>query len=180
MLFSVTGNSIRAQGYLHRVLHRRKWTSFKGRLVAKGYFQKYGVDIDETFSPVMRFSSIRTILAFAVQYRMLIHQMDVTIAFLNRVLTEEIYMEQPEGYVILGKENLVCRLKKFLYGLKQSPCCWNQKFRDALESLNFRQGQAEPCIFVKGSLERNNLTTIAVYVDDLIIISTTQDGNETN
>eukprot|EP00795_Rhopilema_esculentum_P007998 gene7998-biopygen1703 len=148
---------------------------FKSRLVAKGYSQKYGVDFDETFSPVVRFSSIRALLAFAVQNRMLIHQMDVTTAFLNGDLTEEIYMEQPEGYVIRGKENLVCRLKKSLYGLKQSPRCWNRKFRNALESLNFRQGRADPCIFVKGSLERNNLTIIAVYVDDLIIISTTQD-----
>eukprot|EP00795_Rhopilema_esculentum_P017528 gene17528-biopygen6440 len=80
---------------------------FKSRLVAKGYSQKYGVDFDETFSPVVRFSSIRALLAFAVQNRMLIHQMDVTTAFLNGDLTEEIYMEQPEGYVIRGKENLM-------------------------------------------------------------------------
>ena len=81
---------------------------FKSRLVAKGNSQKYGIDFDETFSPVVRFSSSRTLLASAVQNQMLIHQIGVATAFLNGDLTEEIFMEQPEGYVIPGKENLVC------------------------------------------------------------------------
>ena len=86
--------------------------SFKGRLVAQGYSQKYGIDYDEVFSPVARFSSVRTLLAFAVERKMLIHQMDVVTAFLNGDLKEEIYMRQPPGYVIPGKEKQVCRLKK--------------------------------------------------------------------
>ena len=94
---------------------------FKARLVAKGYAQKYGIDYDETFSPVVRFSSIRALLAFAVQNDMLIHQMGVVTAFLNGELKEEIYMQQPDGYLQPGKEELVCKLKKSLYGLKQSP-----------------------------------------------------------
>ncbi|CAB3995164.1 Retrovirus-related Pol poly from transposon TNT 1-94 [Paramuricea clavata] len=93
---------------------------FKGRLVAKGSLQKYGIEFDETFSPVVRFTSIRALLAFAVSRNMFIHQMDVVTAFLNGTLDEDIYMEQPEGYVVPGKENLVCHLKKSLYGLKQS------------------------------------------------------------
>ena len=75
---------------------------FKGRLVAKGYAQKYGIDYDETFSPVVRFSSIRALLAFAVETIMLIHQMDVETAFLNGKLDEEIYMQQPDGYTEPG------------------------------------------------------------------------------
>ncbi len=94
---------------------------FKGRLVAKGYAQKYGINYDETFSPVVRFSSIRALLALAVQNDMLIHQMDVVTAFLNGNLDEEIYMQQPDGYIKPGEEHLVCKLKKSLYGLKQSP-----------------------------------------------------------
>ena len=93
---------------------------FKGRPVAKAYAQKYGIDYEETFSPVVRFSSIRSLLAFAVQNDMMVHQMDVVSAFLHGKLSEEIYMEQPDGYVIAGKVNLMCRLRKSLYGLKQS------------------------------------------------------------
>ena len=75
---------------------------YKARLVAKGYAQKYGIDYNETFSPVVRFSSIRTLLAFALQNSMYVHQMDVVTAFLNGELDEEIFMEQPEGYVVPG------------------------------------------------------------------------------
>jgi hypothetical protein len=102
---------------------------FKGRLVARGFVQEYGVDYEETFSPVVKFSSIRTLLAFAVEKQMLVHQMDVITAFLNGRLEEEIYMEQPEGYVKPGTEHMVCKLKKSLYGLKQAPRCWNKEFR---------------------------------------------------
>jgi hypothetical protein len=101
---------------------------FKSRLVAKGYAQQYGIDYYETFSPVVRFSTIRVLLAFAVENDMLIHQMDVVTAFLNGELDEVIYMNQPEGYITPGNENLVCRLKKSLYGLKQSPRSWNTTF----------------------------------------------------
>jgi len=92
---------------------------FKGRLVAKGYAQQYGIDYDETFSPVVKFSSVRTLIAFAVQNDMLLHQMDVVTAFLNGLLEEEILMHQPEGYTKGGSEHLVCKLEKSLYGLKQ-------------------------------------------------------------
>lgn len=89
---------------------------YKCRLVAKGYAQLYGADYDETFSPVVRFSSIRTLLSFAVQNNLYI-QMDVVTAFLNRHLEEKIYMEQPEGYIKPGQEHLVCKLKRSIYGL---------------------------------------------------------------
>ena len=91
---------------------------FKGCLVAKGYVQMYRIDYEETFSPIVRFSSIRSLLAFAVQNEMLIHQMDVVSTFLNGKLDEEIYMEQPSCYVVAGIENHVCKLIKSLYGLK--------------------------------------------------------------
>ena len=143
---------------------------FKGRLVAKGYAQQYGIDYEETFSPVVRFSSIRLLLAYAVQNDMLVHQMDVVTAFLNGKLEEEIYMEQPDGYIQPGKENLVCKLQKSLYGLKQSPRCWNTAFREFMTLLQFKQSTADPCIYVKVT---DIIAVVAVYVDDLIVMTKT-------
>ena len=141
---------------------------FKARLVAKGYAQKYGIDYDEIFSPVVRFSSIRLLLAFAVQRDFLIHQMDVETAFLNGKLDEEIYMQQPEGYVKPGEEHLVCKLEKSLYGLKQSSRCWNKAFKESIEKLGFTQASADPCVFIR---KKDTLTIIAIHVDDLMILA---------
>lgn len=145
---------------------------FKGRLVAKGFSQKYSVDYDETFAPVVRFSSIRALLAFAVQNNMLIHQMDIVTAFLNGELSEEIYMQQPDGYVIPGKEHLVCKLKKSLYGLKQSPHCWNKTFQEYMELIGFSQSLADPCVYIRVA---DTMAVVAVYVDDLILITATSE-----
>ena len=141
---------------------------FKARLVAKGYAQKYGIDYDEIFSPVVRFSSIRLLLAFAVQHDFLIHQMDVETAFLNGKLDEEIYMQQPEGYVKPGEEHLACKLEKSLYGLKQSSRCWNKAFKESVEKLGFTQASADPCVFIR---KTDTLTIIAIHVDDLMILA---------
>ena len=111
---------------------------FKARLVAKGYAQKNGIDYDEFFLPVVRFSSIHLVLAFTVQHDFLIHQMDVETAFLNGKLDEEIYMQQPEGYVKPREEHLACKLEKSLYGLKQSSRYW-RKVLKSLVSLKPRQ-----------------------------------------
>ena len=144
---------------------------FKGRLVAQGFSQKYGIDYEEIFSPVAHLSSIRTLLAFAAEKRLQVHQMDVVSAFLNGGLTEEIYMKQPPGYVQTGKEELVCKLRKSIYGLKQSPRCWNEKLRDHLKSAGFKESGADPCVFIQSG--QKDLKIIAVYVDDLILIAKT-------
>ena len=141
---------------------------FKGCL---GYSQRYGIDFEETFAPVVRSSSIRVLLAFGLQNDMIIHQIDVITAFLNGKLQEDIYMQQPAGYEVPGKETLVCKLKKALYGLKQSPRCWNKSFQDFLLNLGFQQSTADPCVFVNP--DADSMTVIAVYVDDLIVMSTT-------
>ena len=90
-------------------------------MVAQGYTQRYGQDYDETFSPVVRAESIRTIIAHAANNKMLLHQIDIKTAFLNGNLKEEVFMKQPEGFVVKGQEHLVCKLKKSIYGLEQSP-----------------------------------------------------------
>ena len=94
---------------------------YKARLVIKGYKQKEGLDYFDTYSLVTRISSIRMLIAIATIHNLEIHQMDVKTAFLNGDLDEEIYMEQPEGFIVPGQEKKVCRLVKSLYGLKQAP-----------------------------------------------------------
>ena len=165
------GHSIVGGKWVFRVKYdgNGKVNCFKGRLVAQGFSQRHGVDYEEIFSPVVYLSSIRTLLAFAAKKKLHVHQMDVVSAFLNGDLKEEIYMKQPPGYVQLGKENLVCKLRKSIYGLKQSPRCWNQKLCDHLKSLGFKESGADSCVFIKN--ESNNLKIIAVYVDDLILIA---------
>ena len=117
-----------------------------------------------------KFASIRSLLAFAVQNDLVLHQMDVVTAFLNGKLDEEVYMEQPDGYVVEGKENLVCKLKKSIYGLKQSPRCWYSVLKEYLESIEFKQSEADPCVYIHRA---DTMTVIAVYVDDLILMTAT-------
>ena len=93
---------------------------YKARLVAQGYSQKYGSDYNETFSPVVRPESVRMVLAIAAKRGFRVHHMDVNTAFLNGILSDEVYMDQPQGYAVKGKENLVCKVKRSLYGLKQA------------------------------------------------------------
>nr|GEY76848.1 zinc finger, CCHC-type [Tanacetum cinerariifolium] len=107
---------------------------YKARLVIQGFRQKEGIDFFDTYAPVARITTIRLLLALAAIHDLVIHQMDVKTAFLNGDLDEEIYMKQPEGYVMHGHENKVCKLKKSLYGLKQAPKQWHQKFDDVVLS----------------------------------------------
>ena len=97
---------------------------YKARIVIKGYQPKKGVDFDEIFAPFVKTTSIRTVLSIAASVNLEIEQLDVKTAFLHGKLDEEIYMQQPKGFAEKGKENLVCRLKKSLYGLKQVPRKW--------------------------------------------------------
>ena len=145
---------------------------FKGRFVPQRYSQKYGIDYDEIFAPVARLLSIHILLAFAVENKMNINQMDVVTAFLNGELKEEIFTQQLPRYVQSGKEELVYKLKKSIYGLKQSPCCWNEKFCEHMRSLGFKKSGADPCIFIREN-KRRKLKIIAVYVDNLILIAKT-------
>lgn len=98
---------------------------YKARLVAKGFSQRPGIDFDETFSPVVKYNTLSTILSFVAAHDLDMSKLDIKTAFLYGELDEEIYFQQPEGYVVEGKEDLVCRLNKCLYGLKQASRVWS-------------------------------------------------------
>jgi hypothetical protein len=142
---------------------------YKARFCAKGFTQRLGEDYDETFAPVAKYTSIRTLLAIlAGRRKAKIHQMDVNTTFLYSLLEEIVYVEQPEGFIAPGKEDHVCLLKKALYGLKQSPRAWFHVIAEVLTDFDFKQSESDPCIWIHENT-RGERTYIALYVDDLII-----------
>ena len=109
---------------------------------------------------------VACMVAISVQKGFKLHQLDVTAAFLNGHLEEEVYMKQPEGLVVKGKEHLVCRLKHSWYGLKQIPICWNYVLDSHLKSIDFVQSSNDPCIYTASEGET---LLIGVYVDDIVL-----------
>ena len=142
-------------------------TKYKARLVAKGFLQRYGVDCDETYAPVARYPSIRAILALTAHHDWELHQMDVKSAYLNGDLEEDIFMSQPEGYQAAGQKQIVCKLSKSLYGLKQAGRTWHLKIDIALKREDFTAMDADQCMYVRR--QASSITVIALYVDDLLI-----------
>jgi len=142
---------------------------YKARLVAQGFSQVFGEDYNQVFAPVVRWESVRALISMATQFNMQIHQMDVNVAFLNGILKEDIYMKQPDGFVEKGKEHLVCKLERSIYGLKQSPRCWNEVLDEHLQSMGFQKSSADECIYT-GKMN-GDLVLLAVYVDDIIVAS---------
>ncbi|KAJ9538190.1 hypothetical protein OSB04_030923 [Centaurea solstitialis] len=138
----------------------------KARLVAKGYSQQEGIDYDETFAPVARIEAIRIFLAYAAHKNIKVFQMDVKSAFLNGVLHEEVYIEQPEGFVDPDFPDHVCILDKALYGLKQAPRAWYETLTNHLLSKGFKRGTIDTTLFLKK--EGDDLLLVQIYVDDII------------
>nr|ABA96256.1 retrotransposon protein, putative, Ty1-copia subclass [Oryza sativa Japonica Group] len=140
---------------------------YKARLVPKGYTQKEGEDFFDIYSPVARLTTIRVLLALAASHGLLVHQMDVKTAFLNGELEEEIYMDQLDGYVLEGREGMVCKLLKSLYGIKQAPKQWHEKFDTTLTSVGFVVNVVDKCMYYRyGGGEG---VILCLYVDDILI-----------
>ena len=139
----------------------------KARLVAKGYMQRQGIDFKEVFAPVARMETVRVLIALAAHHGWPIHHMDVKTVFLNGELIEEVYVEQPPGFVVDGQEHKVLRLQKALYGLRQAPRAWNAKLDTSLHALGFKRSEAEHAVYRRSN--GDEMLLVGVYVDDLVI-----------
>jgi hypothetical protein len=141
---------------------------YKARLVIKGYSQKEGEDFFDTYSPMARLTIIRVLLFLAASHGLIVHQMDVKTTFINGELDEEIYMEQPARFVANCQEGMVCKLLKSLYGLKQEPKQWHEKFDRTLTSAGFVVNEIDKCVYYRyGGGER---VILCLYVDDILIL----------
>jgi hypothetical protein len=141
---------------------------YKARLVAKGYAQTYGINYDETYGPVAKMTTIRAIIIMVAAKGWSLHQMDVKNDFFHGDLQEEVYMEQPLGYVDQTRPNLVCRLKKVLYSLKQALRAWLDKIGQYLVTSGFQTSNVDFKLYLKKT--DHGIVVIVIYVDDLIII----------
>jgi len=153
-----------ADGYVSR---------YKARSVTKGYAQTYGINYEKTYSPVAKMTTIKAIIIMATAKGWFLHQMDVKNDFLHGDLQEEVYMEQPLGYVDQTHPNLVCRLKKALYGLKQASRAWLDKIGQYLVTSGFQTSNADFSLYVK--MTNHGIVVIVIYVHGLII---TRDNDE--
>ncbi|KAA0057569.1 Beta-galactosidase [Cucumis melo var. makuwa] len=139
----------------------------KARLVAKGFTQTYGINYSETFSPVAKLNTVRVLLSVAVNKDWPLYQLDVKNAFLNGDLVEEVYMSPPPGFETqFGQQ--VCKLQKYLYGLKQSPRAWFDRFPTFVKSQGYSQGYSDHTLFIKAS-KTGKIAILIVYVDDIVL-----------
>nr|GFB57420.1 retrovirus-related Pol polyprotein from transposon TNT 1-94 [Tanacetum cinerariifolium] len=142
----------------------------KSRLVAKGYAQKEGVDFEESFTPIARLEAVRLFIEYAAYKSFTIYQMDVKTAFLYGPLKEEVYVNQPDGFVDPYHPDKVYRLKKALYGLKQAPRAWYDELSKFLLSKGFTKGSIDPTLFI--TKHRGDILLVQIYFDDIIFGST--------
>ncbi|KAH9784261.1 hypothetical protein KPL71_009581 [Citrus sinensis] len=152
----------------------RRPPTWHSELMVKGYAQKEGIDFNEIFSPVVRLTTIRVVLAMCATFDLHLEQLDVKTAFLHGELEEEIYMLQPEGFAESGKENLVCKLNQTLYGLKQAPRCWYERFDSFIMSLGYNRLSSDHCAYYK-RFEDNDFIILLLYVDDMLVACPNKD-----
>lgn len=144
---------------------------YRARLVVKGFSQKAGIDFDETFSPVVKYDSLRIILSIAAEQDLDLFQFDVSSAFLYGELNEEIYLEQPEGFRVSGRERDVYRLHKCMYGLKQAGRVWNAKFDGFVTAFGLTPSSVDPCVYYYR--KDGDFLILCLWVDDGLLVCNT-------
>jgi Reverse transcriptase (RNA-dependent DNA polymerase) len=169
MVLRPSGKNVVGYKWLYSVKYNPegKVNIFKTRLVAKGYTQIYGVDYEETFAPVAKINTVRTLISYAVNLGWDLCQLDVKNTFLHGDLKEEVFMEIPPGFVNEQLRDKVCRLKRSLYGLKQSPRAWFEIFSMAMKRLGYRQSDADHIMFIQRKDEK--ICILIVYMDDIVL-----------
>jgi hypothetical protein len=140
---------------------------YKARFVALGFSQKEGIDYEETFAPLARYTSIRTIIDLTAKMKWKLHQMDVKTTFLNGVIEEEVYIEQPQGFEVEDRKSHVCKLKKPLYGLKQAPRVWYGWIDRFMTSLGFTKTKEDSNLYFK--VMNDEPVILLLYVDELFL-----------
>jgi hypothetical protein len=141
--------------------------------VSNGYTQKEGEDFFDTYSPIARFITICVLLSLTASCGLLVYQMDVKTTFLNGELEEDIYMTQSDGFIVKGQEDKLCKLMKSMYGLKQAPKQWHEKFDVTLISVGFSVNEADRCVYYRHGEDQRVI--LCLYVDDILIFGTCHD-----
>jgi hypothetical protein len=146
---------------------------YKARLVAKDYKQKYGIDYEEVFAPVAQLDTVRLLISLAAHHSWKIYQLDVKSAFLNGILEEEVYVEQPKGFISQGEEDKVYCLMKDLCGLKQAPRAWNARIDDYLQQNGFIKCPYKHSVYMKTDY-KGDFLILCLYVDDLLFTGSSE------
>ena len=140
----------------------------KSQFIAKGFTQVFGIDYETTFSPVARFETLHLLLSLVVLHDWEIEALDVKTAFLFGELDKEIYMEQPEGFIVKDQERKVCQLGKAIYGLKQAALQWNKQLHKNLLEMEFIRCKSDPGTYFK--IVGKEIIILLVYVDDALLM----------
>jgi hypothetical protein len=150
---------------------------YKARLVVQGFRQIPGIDFDEVFAPVSKYTTLRCLIALSAANDLEIHQLDVRNAFLNGRLEENIWVMQPPLYDD-GDPSVGCHLRMALYGLRQAPKVWYDEIHSSLTGLGFIPSVADPCLFIRSAKQRSDYVYLLLYVDDMLIVGNTSNVRE--